>query len=110
MPAPTRSERQTSHLMPLPTGSLAQFRLTSFTDPLDKTQTPQSAGHGAFDVSATPPSRARMIILCFDGTCDQFDMAVRPDPVCNALLSSYRPSLLAEFEHCPVCLDAQEGR
>ena len=31
-------------------------------------------------------------------------------PVCNILLSSNRPSLLAEFEHCSVCLDAQKGR
>ena len=80
MPAPPQSELSTSHRMPLPTGSLAQSRLTSFTDPLDKTQTPPSAGPGAFDVSVTPPSRARIIILCFDGTCDQFDRAVRAGP------------------------------
>ena len=80
IPVPTHSELLTSHLMPLPTESLAQSRLTSFTDQLDKTQTPPSAGPDAFDVSVTPPSRARIIILCFDGTCDQFDRAVRPDP------------------------------
>jgi len=52
---------------------------TRLTDPgsLDMAQTPPSAGPGAVDLSVIPPSHDyRTIVLCFDGTGDQFDADV----------------------------------
>jgi hypothetical protein len=53
---------------------------TQLTDPIDsfdKAQSPPSAGPGAYDPTVIPPShRARTIIMCFDGTGDQFDADV----------------------------------
>jgi hypothetical protein len=50
------------------------------TDPIglmDKIESPPSAGPGAYDTSVVPPSHdARTIVLCFDGTGDQFDADV----------------------------------
>jgi len=41
---------------------------------MDKIESPPSAGPGAYDSSVIPPSHgARTIVLCFDGTGDQFD-------------------------------------
>jgi hypothetical protein len=82
---------------------------TQLTDPgsLDKTQTPPTAGPGAVDLSVIPPShKARTIVLCFDGTGDQFDADVcaislfaispphRPDLACRirTSFSSFRCS------------------
>ncbi|KAI0308384.1 hypothetical protein B0F90DRAFT_1682382 [Multifurca ochricompacta] len=40
----------------------------------DGSRTPPSAGPGAYDSSVIPPSHeARTLVLCFDGTGDQFD-------------------------------------
>ena len=52
-------------------------QLTDPTDTLDKTQSPPSAGPDAYDPSVVPPSKQhRTIVLCFDGTGDQFDADV----------------------------------
>ena len=45
----------------------------------NETKTPPSAGPGAYDSTVIPPSHhARTLILCFDGTGDQFDTDVCP--------------------------------
>lgn len=67
--SPSKSEPSTVHL--------PQPIRTQLTDPgsLDKT-TPPSAGPGAYDTSVIPPTHdanARTIVICFDGTGDQFD-------------------------------------
>ena len=57
---------------------------TLLTDPMsvDSAQTPPTAGPGAFDTSVIPPSHdARTLVLCFDGTGDQFDADVCAHPV-----------------------------
>ncbi|KAI0299806.1 hypothetical protein BC826DRAFT_993448 [Russula brevipes] len=73
MPAPTaesHSAPSTARAPPLPIK-------TYLTDPIlpsDMAQTPPSVGPGAYDVSVIPPSHnARTLVLCFDGTGDQFD-------------------------------------
>jgi hypothetical protein len=44
----------------------------------DAPKTPPSAGPGAVDHTVIPPShRARTLVICFDGTGDQFDSDVR---------------------------------
>jgi|SRR5712671_417500 len=53
------------------------------TDPLPSNgidvKTPPSTGPGAYDTAVIPPSHgARTLVLCFDGTGDQFDSDVRP--------------------------------
>jgi len=51
-------------------------------------KTPPSAGPGAYDSTVIPPSHhARTLILCFDGTGDQFD-----SDVCPHLYSRVAPS------------------
>jgi hypothetical protein len=63
-------------------------QLTDPTDSLDKSQTPPSAGPGAYDTSVIPPSKdARTVVLCFDGTGDQFDA-----DVCAISLFTMSPS------------------
>ena len=58
----------------------------------NETKTPPSAGPGAYDSTVIPPSHnARTLILCFDGTGDQFDSDVgllsipcgAPSPSCG---------------------------
>ncbi|KAI0003871.1 hypothetical protein BJV74DRAFT_812169 [Russula compacta] len=49
---------------------------TLLTDPtsVDSAKTPPTAGPGAYDLSVIPPSHdARTLVICFDGTGDQFD-------------------------------------
>ena len=65
---------------------------TQVTDPgsMDKNHTPPSAGPGAYDPSVIPPSHdpdTRTIVLCFDGTGDQFDA-----DVCAMYLFTMSPS------------------
>jgi hypothetical protein len=65
---------------------------TQLTDPdsLDKSQSPPSAGPGAYDPTVIPPSHdthTRTIVLCFDGTGDQFDA-----DVCAISLFTMSPS------------------
>jgi hypothetical protein len=53
-------------------------QLTDLRGSMDKTQSPPSAGPGAYDTSVVPPSHdSRTVVLCFDGTGDQFDADVR---------------------------------
>src|SRR5258708_17522218 len=68
----SKSEPSTVHL-PKP----IRTQLTDPTDSMDKAQTPPSVGPGAYDTLMVPPSHeARTIVLCFDGTGDQFDVDV----------------------------------
>lgn len=73
----------------------------------NETKIPPSAGPGAYDPTVIPPSHnARTLILCFDGTGDQFD-----SDVC---LHFYPPRgsltelrfLFTELEHRAALLDA----
>jgi len=79
--------------MPLPISEATQSELSTVRPPpirtqttspltsLDDTQTPPTAGPGAYDVTVIPPSHdARTLVLCFDGTGDQFDADVRVYP------------------------------
>ncbi|KAI0253198.1 hypothetical protein BJV78DRAFT_1372674 [Lactifluus subvellereus] len=52
-----------------------EIQLTSSLKSTDTTQTPPSVGPGAYDDTVVPPSHgtARTLVLCFDGTGDQFD-------------------------------------
>ena len=95
MPAPTRSEPSTVRMPP----QSIRTQLANTADPLDETQTPPSAGPGAFDLSVIPPSHDdRTIILCFDGTGDQFDADVCADTCsqCSPLPQPTAESLLAQ--------------
>jgi uncharacterized protein (DUF2235 family) len=62
-------------LLPLPIDTELANPL-SFTE---STRTPPSVGPGAYDASVVPPSHPdyRTLVLCFDGTGDQFDADVR---------------------------------
>ena len=52
------------------------------------TKTPPSVGPGAYDSTVIPPSHhARTLVLCFDGTGDQFDA-----DVCRHFYSRMAPS------------------
>ncbi len=95
--------------MPAPTTETQnRTQPTNFTDSLNRAQTPSSIGAGIYDDTVIPPSHnARTVVLCFDGTGDQFDVDVCARP-CSWCL--YLRVLLVEFEHCAVLLDAQEGR
>lgn len=94
--------------MPAPTTETQSGPSTvRLTDSLDKTQAPSSADPEAVDATAIPPSHnARTIVLCFDGTRDQF-VTVQYLPI---LVVSSTETSLAEFEHRTALLDAQEGR
>ena len=87
---------------------------TQLTDPTDsfyKTQSPPSAGPGAVDHSVIPPShedRSRTVVLCFDGTGDQFDADVCAISLFTRFSLISRISLV-EFEHHSAIFDAQEG-
>ena len=62
--------------MPAPTEIHSQSLSTDFTDPQDRSQTASSVGPGlgVYDDCVIPPSHnARTVVLCFDGTGDQFD-------------------------------------
>ncbi len=60
--------------MPAPTETHSRSQSTDSTGPQDKSQTSSSVGPGAYDDSVIPPSHhARTVVLCFDGTGDQFD-------------------------------------
>jgi hypothetical protein len=68
----SKSEPSTVHL-PQP----IRTQLSDPFDSLDETQSPPSAGPGAYDPSVIPPShKPRTVVLCFDGTGDQFDADV----------------------------------
>jgi uncharacterized protein (DUF2235 family) len=71
MPEPTTEIQSEPSTVRLP-----QPIRTQLSDPIDslnKTQTPPPAGPGGFDPAVIPPSHnARTIILCFDGSGDQF--------------------------------------
>ncbi|KAF8481731.1 hypothetical protein DFH94DRAFT_732636 [Russula ochroleuca] len=75
MPEPTTETQSEPSTVPLPQPIRTQLSdFSHFTGSLDKTETPPSAGPGAFDPTVIPPShKSRTIILCFDGTGDQFD-------------------------------------
>ena len=81
------------------------------TDPIDslyKTESPPSAGPGAVDPFVIPPShkdRSRTVVLCFDGTGDQFDT----DVCAISLFTLINRISLLEFEHHSALFDAQEG-
>ena len=103
MPAPTQSEPSTARMPP----QSIRTQLANTTDP----QTPPSAGPGAFDPSVIPPSHDdRTIILCFDGTGDQFDTDVRAH-TCSPCFppTDRRVFARTEFEHHSAFLDAQKG-
>ena len=79
MPVPaasTQSEPSTAAPPSRPTP--IETRLISTQLSTDSTQTPPSVGPGAYDDSVVPPSHgiARTLVLCFDGTGDQFDTDV----------------------------------
>ena len=67
---------------PSTTRSIPRPIRTQLSDPtliLDDSRTPPSVGPGAYDSSVIPPSHpdlARTLVLCFDGTGDQFDADV----------------------------------
>ncbi len=69
-----------------------------------------SVGPGTYDSSVIPPSHeARTLVLCFDGTGDQFDSDVRANVyLLVVLLLTYQiPSFVRlEFQHRPVLLYA----
>ena len=50
----------------------------------------------------------RTLVLCFDGTGDQFDADVRGDYLDRALLNTY--PLPPELKHRPILLHAEKGR
>ncbi|KAH9060279.1 hypothetical protein EDB87DRAFT_624001 [Lactarius vividus] len=78
MPVPVSSSRQPP--TPVQTQSKSPRSTSSRQDSLP------SAGPGAYDTSVIPPSHeSRTLVLCFDGTGDQFDADVR----------AYMPSLSA---------------
>ena len=88
MPVPTQSEPSTVRVPP----QSIRTQLASSTDPMDKTQTPPSAGPGAYDPSVIPPAHDdRTIILCFDGTGDQFDTDVCADTCSQMFPFPHRP-------------------
>jgi hypothetical protein len=92
--------------VPLPKPIRTQ--LTDPTDSMDKTQTPPSVGPRVYDTSVIPPSHgARTIVLCFDGTGDQFDADVCAISLFTMSSSPIEISI-AEFEHRAAVLDAQE--
>jgi hypothetical protein len=69
MPAPTSSGR-----VPVPIQTNLKTPLSASTG---KDSLP-SVGPGAYDNTVIPPSHgARTLVLCFDGTGDQFDTDVR---------------------------------
>ena len=60
--------------MPAPTETHSRSLSTGSTDLQDRSQTPSPVGSGVYDDSVIPPSHnARTVVLCFDGTGDQFD-------------------------------------
>ena len=70
-------------------------QLTDPTDSLYKSQSPPSAGPGAVDPFVIPPShrdRSRTLVLCFDGTGDQFDTDVCAISLFTRF-SPYQPNL-----------------
>ncbi|KAI0253200.1 hypothetical protein BJV78DRAFT_1123425 [Lactifluus subvellereus] len=76
MPVPaatTQSELSTPGPRSRPTP--IETQLISTLKSTDATQTPPSVGPGAYDDAVVPPSHgtARTLVLCFDGTGDQFD-------------------------------------
>jgi uncharacterized protein (DUF2235 family) len=77
MPVPTTETQSEPSTVRLP--QRIQTQLTDPTYSLDTTKTPPSVGPGAFDPSVIPPSHkdhTRTVVLCFDGTGDQFDTDV----------------------------------
>ena len=88
--------------------------LTDPSDSSDKTQSPPSVGPGASDPTVIPPSHHdRTVVLCFDGTGDQFDADVRVTYVTSLFTMSsvflINRISLVELEHRSVLFDAQEG-
>ncbi|KAI0253206.1 hypothetical protein BJV78DRAFT_1123495 [Lactifluus subvellereus] len=76
MPVPsatTQSELSTAGPRSRPTP--IETQLTNLLESTDATRTPPSVGPGAYDDTVVPPSHgtARTLVLCFDGTGDQFD-------------------------------------
>jgi hypothetical protein len=75
----TQSELSTAssqgRLLPLPINTELANPLNS----MESNRTPPSVGPGAYDASVVPPPRpgSRTLVLCFDGTGDQFDADVR---------------------------------
>ena len=71
--AKTQSELSTVGPQSCPTP--IETQLTSPLESTDTAQTPPSVGPGAYDDTVVPPfhGTARTLVLCFDGTGDQFD-------------------------------------
>ncbi len=69
-----------------------------------------SVGPGAYDSTVIPPSHeARTLVLCFDGTGDQFDSDVRANVyLLVVVVLTYKiPAFVRlEFQHRPVLLYA----
>ena len=64
-------------------------------------KTPPSAGPGAYDSTVIPPSHhARTLVLCFDGTGDQFDSDVCPHLYSCVASSPSRVSLRRTRTSC----------
>jgi len=64
-------------------------------------KTPPSAGPGAYDSTVIPPSHhARTLVLCFDGTGDQFDSDVCPHLYSRMASSPSRVSLRRTRTSC----------
>lgn len=85
-------------------------QLTDPTDSMDKTQSPPSAGPGAYDSSVIPPSHGdRTVVLCFDGTGDQFDADVCVIYIAVPIVSLIDRISIVELEHRSALFDAQEG-
>ena len=75
----SKSSASFSHIspleMPAPTSAIRnRTQSTNSTDSPDKAQTSPSVSSGTYDDTVIPPSHdVRTIVLCFDGTGDQFD-------------------------------------
>jgi hypothetical protein len=82
VPAAT-AQRELSPAGPASRPTPLEIQLASTLKSTDATQTPPSVGPGAYDDSVVPPfhGTARTLVLCFDGTGDQFD-----EDVCECLL------------------------
>jgi hypothetical protein len=81
--------------MPVPTPGPIQTNLKTPLSTSTAMDSPPSAGPGAYDSTVIPPSHsARTLVLCFDGTGDQFDTDVRKyilSPSAHVLLTDQMP-------------------
>ena len=94
-------------LLPLPIDTELANPLSS----TESTRTPPSVGPGAYDASVVPPSHPgyRTLVLCFDGTGDQFDADVRRIALFLCSLLKKTACVFSELKYSAVLLDAQEG-